>query len=112
MADCNKTDTFLAEWGRMCNSNLCTSCPMKASCEDVNFILEHGKEVVTKWSDEHPERQKDEKRVCPDDCSGHHGLGVFSCLTCVRNPAFVDRYGKRIDPVTKLHEDMFSVDAE
>lgn len=69
--DCSKTEVFLSEWKRMCNSydKTCSGCPLylKEICGNgdsltsvlnklVPFI-----EVVQNWSDEHPELTMAEK---------------------------------------------------
>ena len=67
MADCSKTEVFLAEWERMCeNAPLCKDCDMqnnvvRARCTSKALcllaVLSHKEEaikIVQQWSDEHP----------------------------------------------------------
>lgn len=64
MADCSKTEVFLAETDRMCNDcdeylrdNYCDLCPIEALCDAGRYrrrkILNEAIEYVQKWSDEH-----------------------------------------------------------
>lgn len=68
MADCSKTEVFLAEWMRICdNNNTCAFCPANGYlCKrcymyDRSKLEEHKKTISTmiatvqNWSDDHPE---------------------------------------------------------
>lgn len=62
MADCSKTDIFLGEWQRMCDTvKICMRCDIPvdsitgASC--IQFVRKNREtaiRIVQKWSDEHP----------------------------------------------------------
>lgn len=58
MADCSKTEVFLAELERMCYScdAVCSGCGFEESgdCGQISVLCECGQAVVQKWSDEHP----------------------------------------------------------
>ena len=62
MADCSKTEVFLAEWRRMHYSFYsCKGCPIydeyKQSClECITTNAKKSVEAVQKWSDKHPEK--------------------------------------------------------
>lgn len=84
MVDCSKTEEFLKEWKRMCDSSHCTcqmcylykmedigSCHTAMRTMPKQVILE-----VQKWSDEHPRKTRQSKflKLFPnarmrDDCS-------------------------------------------
>ena len=62
MADCSKTDIFLGEWQRMCDTvKICMRCDIPidsitgASC--IQFVRKNREtaiSIVQKWSDAHP----------------------------------------------------------
>lgn len=60
MADCSKTEVFLAEWKRMCDTFSrapCEKCPAYDVCFEItNIDHQHALfDTVQRWSDEHPE---------------------------------------------------------
>lgn len=58
MADCSKTDVFLTELKRMCDSIVCSECEYGRSTEPCRALImdnyEEALRIVQKWSDEHP----------------------------------------------------------
>ena len=71
MADCSKTECFLAEWQRMCHTvKFCADCDMRILVDGMKrtskalcmlAVLRSQKEavaVVQKWSDEHPTQKQ------------------------------------------------------
>lgn len=63
MADCSKTEVFLAEWERMCDNTDCECCDAmslvkRCGAISCNFAIMRNKEdaieIIQKWSDSHP----------------------------------------------------------
>lgn len=63
IADCSKTEVFLAEWERMCDNTDCECCAAmgltkRCGVISCNFAIMRNKEdaikIVQKWSYEHP----------------------------------------------------------
>lgn len=65
--DCSKIIDFRHEKNRLCNifrngNNGCYNCPLSYpsfTC-DINSIDKHSIEKIQKWSDEHPEKTREE----------------------------------------------------
>lgn len=58
MADCSKTEVFLKELHRMCDSIVCSECEYGKSTESCCALImdniDDSMLIVQKWSDEHP----------------------------------------------------------
>lgn len=90
--DCGKTEMFLSEWKRMCESaERCSACPgsdnfypicdtsiRNCSKENINSFIE----IVQKWSDEHPEQSIKEKflEVFPNAPTKFDGYPYGCCV--------------------------------
>jgi len=110
--DCNKTEVFLKERGRMCESSVCSGCKLssrnngrKLDCRE--FQSKYQKEtiaIVQEWSDSHqPKTRKDvffeafpnadrhdynAPTVCTRRIFGYDAIGecISDCVECWNTP--------------------------
>ncbi len=60
MADCSKTEVYLSELNRMCETYInsdpphCTRCPLKRICGYHGKMKKSSFALVQRWSDSHP----------------------------------------------------------
>ena len=102
--DCSKTEVFLAEWERMCDStflNNCTLCQLYGRKGDgcsiyVRHYPEEAIKIVQEWSDSHPVKTRlsvfkekypnavpSKNSGLPAICVGNlYGYGCSSGLNC------------------------------